>query len=365
MGKTMEVAALVVVVVKEGGERGKNRDAPDWHEGLRLLAALRQLGGVRRGIEIANAHYGYFPIEGRIPLSLSLSTPPPSLTTLLALSHSVLSAATPHRPRARPLSFSPSRSREAAPFHLFALSLLTRISSAPVSVSLSIPSYPPPSHRISLYLTTSLLTLISPRDFLFPPTRSLPLLRLSFSFLLGTPRDLARTSRSPRAFVLRKRTLESVRTQSLSAPSVPFLPISDILTSYVDCFARWFYRFSPAERSASLSFPISLTLFFALCVFYFCLFTCSFSFILPLSLSPSPFFSFFPSVPMLLHPFECTECILVTRIAPRVISHSRARFTHCEAWLFHHLLRYLHRLHAISPPSFTLVALPLAPACLL
>lgn len=72
MGKTMEVAALVVVVVKEGGERGKNRDAPDWHEGLRLLAALRQLGGVRRGIEIANAHYGYFPIEGRIPLSLSL-----------------------------------------------------------------------------------------------------------------------------------------------------------------------------------------------------------------------------------------------------------------------------------------------------
>lgn len=69
----MEVAALVVVVVvKEGGERGKNRDAPDWHEGLRLLAALRQLGGVRRGIEIANAHYGYFPIEGRIPLSLSL-----------------------------------------------------------------------------------------------------------------------------------------------------------------------------------------------------------------------------------------------------------------------------------------------------
>lgn len=74
MGKTMEVAALVVVV-KEGGERGKNRDAPDWHEGLRLLAALRQLGGVRRGIEIANAHYGYFPIEGRIPLSLSLSLP--------------------------------------------------------------------------------------------------------------------------------------------------------------------------------------------------------------------------------------------------------------------------------------------------
>lgn len=113
MGKTMEVAALVVVV-KEGGERGKNRDAPDWHEGLRLLAALRQLGGVRRGIEIANAHYGYFPIEGRIPLSLSLplSTPPPSLTTLLALSHSVLSAATPHRPRARPLSFSRLRVRE-------------------------------------------------------------------------------------------------------------------------------------------------------------------------------------------------------------------------------------------------------------
>lgn len=52
-------------------KRGKNRDAPDWHEGLRLLAALRQLGGVRRGIEIANAHYGYFPIEGRIPLPVS------------------------------------------------------------------------------------------------------------------------------------------------------------------------------------------------------------------------------------------------------------------------------------------------------
>lgn len=133
------------------------------------------------------------------------------------------------------------------------------------------------------------------------------------------PRALSRFSRPlflfsswnparPRAhfsFSSRFRTAETyarkrAHTQSLSAPSVPFLPISDILTSYVDCFARWFYRFSPAERSASLSFPISLTLFFALCVFYFYLSTCSFSFILPLSLPPPFSLSFFPSVPMLL-----------------------------------------------------------------
>lgn len=48
------------------------------------MAVLRQLAGARRGIEIANAHYGYFPIEGRIPLAspLSLSLP---LSVLLCL----------------------------------------------------------------------------------------------------------------------------------------------------------------------------------------------------------------------------------------------------------------------------------------
>lgn len=82
-----------------GGGRGggKNRDAPDSHEGLRLLAALRQLGGVRRGIEIANAYYGYFPIEGRMLLPgllpaasrsfsfCSFPPPLPAITTSLPL----------------------------------------------------------------------------------------------------------------------------------------------------------------------------------------------------------------------------------------------------------------------------------------
>lgn len=73
------------------GEEGETREEPRCsglaRRGLRLLlAALRQLGGVRRGIEIANAHYGYFPIEGRIPLSPLAR----SLTTFLALSPSTL-----------------------------------------------------------------------------------------------------------------------------------------------------------------------------------------------------------------------------------------------------------------------------------
>lgn len=43
-------------------------------------------------------------------------------------------------------------------------------------------------------------------------------------------------------------------TQSLSSPRVPFLPISDILTSCVDCFPCWFHHFPAAKRSASASF---------------------------------------------------------------------------------------------------------------
>lgn len=62
---------------QEGTVRVRKREASDRHEGLRVVV-LRQLAGARRGIEIANAHYGYFPIEGRIPLA----PPSPSLFPL-------------------------------------------------------------------------------------------------------------------------------------------------------------------------------------------------------------------------------------------------------------------------------------------
>lgn len=105
-----------------------------------VLAALRQLGGVRRGIEIANAHYGYFPIEGRISLSFSLSLLR-SLTALLALSHS-----------ARPC-------RTLSTHYLLHLSLSPPSSSHPLSRSLR--SFAPYTHQFafvpsSLFLSSSL-----------------------------------------------------------------------------------------------------------------------------------------------------------------------------------------------------------------
>lgn len=193
MGKTMEVAALVVVVVKEGGERGKNRDAPDWHEGLRLLAALRQLGGVRRGIEIANAHYGYFPIEGRIPLSLSL----PLHRLLPRFSLFLIPFSPPPRRTAHARDLSPSRLRVREKRLPFTSSLYRSLHA----------SAPRPSLSLFLFLATllphivfrsisphlCLLSYHSVTSFFLPRALS-RFLRLSFSFLLGTPRDLAHFS---------------------------------------------------------------------------------------------------------------------------------------------------------------------------
>lgn len=200
MGKTTEV----VEQGSRGGERGKNRDAPDWHEGLRLLAALRQLGGVRRGIEIANAHYGYFPIEGRIPLS-----PPVSYHASRSFSfRSLRRRAAPRRPRATPFSFSPSRScsrsdslsplRSFTPYtHQLRISLYFSLS--PLFPHVVFPSISPHLCLLSYRLATS---------FFFPPALS-----LSLSVLLRTLRS--RAPRSARAFALRKLTLGSVHTVAL------------------------------------------------------------------------------------------------------------------------------------------------------
>lgn len=110
-----------------GREEGETREEPRCsglaRGGLRLLllAALRQLGGVRRGIEIANAHYGYFPIEGRIPLSLSLSPPSPGLLPRFSLFLLPLSF-----PRSLSSSFLPFTSLHRFIFFL-SLSLFLRV----------------------------------------------------------------------------------------------------------------------------------------------------------------------------------------------------------------------------------------------
>jgi len=124
--------------------------------------ALRQLGGVRRGIEIANAHYGYFPIEGRIPLSWSL-------TKLLALSH--------------PIRFSLALSISASRLRTLAWALFHSLRSAPYThqfaLVLSLP------HRISFSFIVALshhIFAYPPRDLLFPLSRS-PFVAISFFFL--------------------------------------------------------------------------------------------------------------------------------------------------------------------------------------
>lgn len=162
-------------------KRGKNRDAPDWHEeGLRLLlAALRQLGGVRRGIEIANAHYGYFPIEGRIPLSPLAR----SLTTFLSLF-------------LIPLATSPARSHRVLPL-AFALSLLTCVSSfspslffffPALSFHLSHRTFPPQLCALSSHLF--LPSRIALR-FSFFPSRALFFLKSCTLILLSLSLSLS------------------------------------------------------------------------------------------------------------------------------------------------------------------------------
>lgn len=76
----------------------RKRETSDRHEGLRVVV-LRQLAGARRGIEIANAHYGYFPIEGRIPLA------PPLLLSFLSLASSS-SRTSPFRARIRTYTYT-------------------------------------------------------------------------------------------------------------------------------------------------------------------------------------------------------------------------------------------------------------------
>lgn len=185
-----------------GGEEGETREEPRCsglaRRGLRLLllAALRQLGGVRRGIEIANAHYGYFPIEGRIPLSLSLSPRPRSLTTFLALSPSTL------LPPLALFKLSPFHSLNigSSSFSLFLFFSVSLFSSIARSLSRCSSSY-----RIFSY------PLILPPMRFFSPSRALFFFLESFLSL-----SLSRKTE----------THAEKRRQSLSFPRVPFLPIS-------------------------------------------------------------------------------------------------------------------------------------------
>lgn len=145
---------------ERGREEGETREEPRCsglaRGGLRLLllAALRQLGGVRRGIEIANAHYGYFPIEGRIPLSLSLSPPSPGLLPGFSLFLLPLSF-----PRSLSSSFLPFTSLHR--FHLLSLSFSFSPCSLFIYIARSL-SRCSSSYRIFSY------PLILPRDFFLP-----------------------------------------------------------------------------------------------------------------------------------------------------------------------------------------------------
>lgn len=176
--------------VEEGETREEPRCSGLARRGLRLLlAALRQLGGVRRGIEIANAHYGYFPIEGRIPLSLSLSPPSPGLLPRFSLF-------------LLPLAFLPPLALfELSPFH----SLHRFIFSLSLSLSLFL--------RVSFYLShisISVFVLLS-HLFLpshiaqrfFSPSRALFFSRIfSLSFFISQKRKRTRKSVDSRSHFL-------------------------------------------------------------------------------------------------------------------------------------------------------------------
>lgn len=204
-GKTAEV----VEQGGRGGERGKNRDASDWHEGLRLLAALRQLGGVRQGIEIANAHYGYFPIEGRIPLSLS--TPLSYHASRSFLFRSLCRRTAPTRDTSLLLAFALVFSKQLP----FTPSLFRSLHASAPHSSPSPLSF---STSLSCRLPRIVFRSISPHPCLlsYRPAR-LPF--SSFSLLVRTLRSRSpRAHRFPRAFALRKHTLESVHTVVLISP---------------------------------------------------------------------------------------------------------------------------------------------------
>lgn len=204
-----------------GGERGKNRDATDWHEGLRLLAALRQLGGVRRGIEIANAHYGYFPIEGRIPLPVSYHAsrsfsfrphPLPRLSLSFSLYLALPSATSLSYPRALspPCSLSPFRSFTPYTHQPVRLPLFLFPSLSLSLLSLSI--FP----RVALHSILPHLCLLAYR----PATSFLPLAlffpgsRVLSFFSPPRPLSLAQRKRIPKS--ARSRSHLSVSHSSLS-----------------------------------------------------------------------------------------------------------------------------------------------------
>lgn len=300
--------------------------------GLRLLlAALRQLGGVRRGIEIANAHYGYFPIEGRIPLSPLVL----SYHVSLALSHS-FSPPPPSPPLATPsvapfeFSFSPSLFRSLhASLHSLSLfffsSLLSLFSSSASRISISalrslIASFLILSYCLAIFF--SLSPFFS--EILYSHPSFLVFLSPSFFFLAK-----------------RKRTRKNVDSRS-------HFPV------FHYCLSLWHSHFvhglfsllvlslSPVKNPASGS-PF-LPLFFAL---FLLLFHSSLIF---LSLV-------WYILPVLLISMQIHIRILVTRIALRTLSlWGHIRFTHCEPWLFLHRLyavfiAFIHSHHPLSPAS--------------
>lgn len=277
--------------------------------------ALRQLGGVRRGIEIANAHYGYFPIEGRIPLSRSL-------TALLALSHPVRGSRSLFPPPHLVFALSLSSIPFASYTHQFALSL---------SLSFPLPrcirSHPLRS------LITSLLTLVSPppllRDFLFLLTLCRGLIRLSLFLCPSLP--------------LFSETHAGKHIQSLSFPRVPFLSISAIRTSYVDYFFSPFYCRCPRYIPLLVSF---LSQFLTLIPFRFAL-----VFILSTSLR-----SVFPE-----YILQDASSLHASRYKRHPEAASDSQAVNLE---FHHLYAIFTTFTLSSTSSFTLTTLSLAPAYL-
>jgi len=301
----------------EGG-RGGRRNAETWDatEGTRgwvnegrtamlrigtkgwgCWLALRQLGGVRRGIEIANAHYGYFPIEGRIPLShvsyhASRSFPSPSAShSLFPLPHLVFALSLE-------LSFIPF-----APYtHQFVFAL-----------SLSLSHRISPSFIVVFSLITSLLALVS-----FPATSFfllLPLLQSHSSFHLPLSLSLSLPFSSENA-------CWKAHTVTLTFPYP--IPASNILVSYVDYFLSSFYCSSSRYIPLLVS---SLSQFLTLIPFCF---------VLVLSLFHPVFLEYIP---------KYTGCILLTRITLQG-TRGCIRFTSCEPWIPSSLC-YLHHLHAI------------------
>lgn len=314
---------------KSEGEAGETREEPRCsglaRRGLRLLlAALRQLGGVRRGIEIANAHYGYFPIEGRIPLSPLAR----SLTTFLSLFLIPLATSSPPSLASFKFSLSPSlfRSLHAA---LHSLSLFFFLA---LSFHLSHHTFLSQLCALSLSSHLFLSSRIASR-FSFPLPfflKSCTLILLSLSFSL------------PPSFSRKTEVHAEKRRQSLSFPRVPFLSIS------VTFSLRMWIVFPPRSIAFLRKKPR----------FWFPFLSSIFRFV-------SPFVSLFSylSISCISYPFRPSHIHVnshsysrYTHRVTSVISPRPHPITHCEPWLFHRLYAvftaFIH--HPLSP----------APACL-